>query len=240
MFTLKAPLRLSWKQLYRQFGVDQEEARNASRVNHFRSACLRELKKINRAWPDLHYRTATGAVVLSPSPPRIPTAQLPPRGIAAGLVQPAGLTWHLFDLAPYTVSIWNAIKAREIAGQPSPTSFDSRGWDTVRPGQSLRRNTQHTWGGWPESRPVRVPPVCRHRSRTNAPESAHTSTATMSAGGASQPAGRSASAAFMNCAHRGVASSDAYPSVMIVRGWSNPIHTPAASSGVNPMNQASL
>ena len=76
MFTLKAPLRLSWKQLYRQFGVDPEEARNANRVNHFRSACLRELKKINRAWPDLHYRTATGAVVLSPSPPRIPTAQL--------------------------------------------------------------------------------------------------------------------------------------------------------------------
>ena len=59
-----------------QFGVDPEEARNANRVNHFRSACLRELKKINRAWPDLHYRTATGAVVLSPSPPRIPTAQL--------------------------------------------------------------------------------------------------------------------------------------------------------------------
>ena len=76
MFTLKVPLRLSWKQLYRQFGVDPEEARNASRVNHFRSVCLRELKKINRAWPDLHYRTATGAVVLSPSPPRIPTAQL--------------------------------------------------------------------------------------------------------------------------------------------------------------------
>ena len=126
------------------------------------------------------------------------------------------------------------------AWQPSPTGFNSRGWDNVRPVQSLRRNTQHTWGGWPESRPVRVPPVCRHRSRTNAPESAHTSTATTSAGGASQPAGRSASAAFMNCAHRGAASSDAYPSVMIVRGWSNPIHTPAASSGVNPTNQASL
>ena len=33
-------------------------------------------KKINRAWPDLHYQTVTGALVLLPSPPRIPPAQL--------------------------------------------------------------------------------------------------------------------------------------------------------------------
>ena len=38
---------------------------------------LRELKKIKDAWPDLHYyRTVTGALLLSPSPPRIPPAQL--------------------------------------------------------------------------------------------------------------------------------------------------------------------
>ena len=47
-----------------------------STVNHFRANCLRELKKINRAWPDLHYQTVTGALVLSPSPPRIPPSQL--------------------------------------------------------------------------------------------------------------------------------------------------------------------
>ena len=76
MFTLKAPLRLSWRQLYRQFGVDAANAGNKSTVNHFRANCLRELKKINRAWPDLHYQTVTGALVLSPSPPRIPPAQL--------------------------------------------------------------------------------------------------------------------------------------------------------------------
>ena len=37
---------------------------------------LRELGKIQRAWPDLHYRTVKGALVLSPSPPRIPPSQL--------------------------------------------------------------------------------------------------------------------------------------------------------------------
>ena len=76
MFTLKAQLRLSWRQLYRQFGSDPANARNKSTVNHFRGNCLRELKKIKRAWPGLHYQTVTGALVLSPSPPRIPPAPL--------------------------------------------------------------------------------------------------------------------------------------------------------------------
>ena len=47
-----------------------------STVNRFRADCLRELKKINRAWPNLHYATVTGGLVLSPSPPRIQPAQL--------------------------------------------------------------------------------------------------------------------------------------------------------------------
>ena len=75
-FALKRPLCLSWKQLYRQFGADAEKARDKSTVNHFRWNCLRELKKINLAWQDLHYHTVTGALVLSPSPTRIPPAQL--------------------------------------------------------------------------------------------------------------------------------------------------------------------
>ena len=45
-FTLKRPLRLSWKQLYRQFGADAEKEGNKSKVNHFRANCLRELKKL--------------------------------------------------------------------------------------------------------------------------------------------------------------------------------------------------
>ena len=75
-FTLKAPLRLSWKQLYRQFGADPAKASDKRTVDAFRTKCLRELKKIKLAWPDLHYATATGVLILSPSPPRIPPAQL--------------------------------------------------------------------------------------------------------------------------------------------------------------------
>ena len=75
-FTLKAPLRLSWKALYRQFGVDPSKASDRVTVDNFRKDCLRELKKIKKAWPDLHYSTAKGALILSPSPPRIAPSQL--------------------------------------------------------------------------------------------------------------------------------------------------------------------
>ena len=75
-FGLTRPLRLTWPLLYRQFGADPANARDKNTVNNFRKDCLRELKKIKKAWPDLHYQTVKGALVLSPSPPAIPPAQL--------------------------------------------------------------------------------------------------------------------------------------------------------------------
>ena len=45
-FNLTRPMRLSWKQLYRQFGADPANARNKNTVNAFRTDCLRELKKL--------------------------------------------------------------------------------------------------------------------------------------------------------------------------------------------------
>ena len=76
-FTLKAPLCLSWRQIYGQFGADPSQLGNRGfNINRFRADCLRELKKIKRAWPDLHYHTVTGGLVIEPSPPRIAPAQL--------------------------------------------------------------------------------------------------------------------------------------------------------------------
>ena len=71
-FTLKRPLRLSWRQLYRQFGLHPEKANNKFTVRSFREKALRELKKIKLAWPSLNYSTAKGVLILSPSPPAIP------------------------------------------------------------------------------------------------------------------------------------------------------------------------
>ena len=71
-FALKAPLRLSWPMLYRQFGVDPAKAGDRVTVDNFRRDCLRELKKIKTAWPGLQYRTNQGVLVVSPSLPCIP------------------------------------------------------------------------------------------------------------------------------------------------------------------------
>ena len=70
-FALRAPLRLSWPTLYRQFGVDPSRANDNRTVQDFRKDCLRELKKVKIAWPELHYATAKGVLILSPSTPII-------------------------------------------------------------------------------------------------------------------------------------------------------------------------
>ena len=78
-FALRAPLRLSWRQVYRQFGSDPAKANDKLVVNDFRKDCLRELKKIKTAWPDLNYRTAKGILILLPSTPAIAPVAAPPR-----------------------------------------------------------------------------------------------------------------------------------------------------------------
>ena len=70
-FALTRPLRLSWPQLYQQFGVDPSRANDNRTVQDFRKDCLRELKKIKLAWPELKYSTAKGVLILHPSTPAI-------------------------------------------------------------------------------------------------------------------------------------------------------------------------
>ena len=48
-FALRAPLRLSWRQVYRQFGLHPTKASDKRTVLNFRSKVLRELKKIKIA-----------------------------------------------------------------------------------------------------------------------------------------------------------------------------------------------
>ena len=76
-FALRAPQRLSWWQVYRQFGSDPDKASDKRTVDAFRTKCLRELKKIKLAWPDLNYTTARGVLILLPSVPHISPAPKP-------------------------------------------------------------------------------------------------------------------------------------------------------------------
>ena len=54
-------------------------ARIKPSVRDFRTDCLRELKKIKLAWPDLNYATAKGVLILSPSKPAIAPTTGPQR-----------------------------------------------------------------------------------------------------------------------------------------------------------------
>ena len=78
-FTLRAPQRLTWRQVYRQFGAHPAKASNNNTVQAFRYKVLRELKKIKMAWPELNYTTAKGVLILLPSTPSIPPVPEPLR-----------------------------------------------------------------------------------------------------------------------------------------------------------------
>ena len=70
-FPLRAPQRITWRQVYRQFGVDPARASDRVTVRNFQREVLRELKKIKLAWPELSYTTPPGVLILYPSTPAI-------------------------------------------------------------------------------------------------------------------------------------------------------------------------
>ena len=78
-FPLRAPQQITWRQVYRQFGVDPNRASDKRTVDAFRTKCLRELKKIKLAWPGLNYAIAPGVLILLPSTPTIAPVAASPR-----------------------------------------------------------------------------------------------------------------------------------------------------------------
>ena len=79
IFSLRVPLQLSWRQLYRQFGTNPANATDKRIIKIFRRQALRELKKIQIAWPELNYTTVPGLLILHPSTPAIPPASRRPK-----------------------------------------------------------------------------------------------------------------------------------------------------------------
>ena len=70
-FALRAPQRITWRQVYCQFGAHPDNAHDKKTIQNFRIKVLRELKKIKIAWPELNYTTAPGVLILHPSTPAI-------------------------------------------------------------------------------------------------------------------------------------------------------------------------
>ena len=71
VFALRGAQPITWRQMYRQFGVDPDNAGDNVTVQNFRRKVLRELKKIKLAWPELNYSTGRGVLILHPSTPTI-------------------------------------------------------------------------------------------------------------------------------------------------------------------------
>ena len=59
-FALRAPQRLTWKQLYRQFGAHPDKASDNNTVQAFRYKVLRELKKIKLGLEGLELHHGSG------------------------------------------------------------------------------------------------------------------------------------------------------------------------------------
>ena len=78
VFALRGLQPITWRQMYRQFGVDPAKAGDNVTIQAFRRKVLRELKKIKLAWPGLNYSTGRGVLVLHPSTPAIRPAPDPP------------------------------------------------------------------------------------------------------------------------------------------------------------------
>ena len=70
-FPLRAPQRITWRQVYRQFGLHPDKASDRVTVRNFQRKVLSELKKIKLAWPELNYSTVPGVLILHPSTPAI-------------------------------------------------------------------------------------------------------------------------------------------------------------------------
>ena len=70
LFALDRPMKLTWPQLYRQFGPDPLRS-GADAIKNFRAKAIRELDKIRIAWPAFDYGLPHGCLQLRPTPPRI-------------------------------------------------------------------------------------------------------------------------------------------------------------------------
>ena len=126
-FALRAPLRLSWRQVYCQFGLHPTKASDKRTVLNFRRKVLRELKKTKIAWPELNYSTAPGLLILLPSTPAIAplnpgqlTSQSPPSRRLSG---PSRLRRGGLDPCPPTIDHTtheNDFLPRQVLRQSKP------------------------------------------------------------------------------------------------------------------------
>jgi len=76
--------RLSWHQLYAQFGKDPAKASDKLVVNDFRKDALRELRKLKRSWPSLDYGIPKGFLEVRGCQPSVAPRAIDASGAGKG------------------------------------------------------------------------------------------------------------------------------------------------------------
>ena len=95
LFGLAEPFSLTWRQLYRQFGVNQSRAGKRT-VDNFRTDALRELRKLKDAWPGFDYGTPKGCLELRPTRPLITPSRPGAANRRPGDTEHTALRRHVF------------------------------------------------------------------------------------------------------------------------------------------------
>ncbi len=80
--------KLSWHQLYAQFGKDPAAASDKGTVDNFRTDALRELRKLKLCWPTLDYKTPKGFLEIRGCMPSIPPKMIGNSGAGKPVQQP--------------------------------------------------------------------------------------------------------------------------------------------------------
>ena len=129
LFGLAEPFTLTWRQLYRQFGVNQRA--DKATLSNFRADVLRELGKLKDAWPGFDYGTPKGCLRLRPTRPLIAPSRPGAANRRPGDTAHTALRRHVFRvlseqpelLAPeHTDELAEAVKtAAARAGIPYDT-----------------------------------------------------------------------------------------------------------------------
>ena len=76
-FSLTHPFALTWKPVYARHRIFPEEAGDDLTVRNFCKKCLRELKKIKRAWPGLRYTAERGRHIPHSAPAQVSRGRKP-------------------------------------------------------------------------------------------------------------------------------------------------------------------
>ena len=114
LFGLTEPYKLTWQQLYRQFGSNPARADKRT-VDNFRTDVLRELGKLKDAWLGFDYDTPKGCLELRPTRPLITPSRPGAANRRPGDTDHTALRRHVFRVLAEHPELLDPGHAGELA-----------------------------------------------------------------------------------------------------------------------------